>query len=115
MFVLLVFAGMASAQTPANVKIISGNGQLVCSSTALCLGSTGAFNFETLVVKVTDANGLPVPNATVNWTASGPDFLSSQIGALRNSTSVTDNNGIAINNFDLSFSFLTGTDTFAFT
>ena len=60
MLALLVFAGMASAQTPANVKIISGNGQLVCSATALCLGSTGAFNFETMVVKVTDASGLPV-------------------------------------------------------
>ncbi len=53
----------AQAQTPAHVSIVSGNGQLVCTT---CTNFTYAF-FEPLIVKVTDANGNPVPNATVTW------------------------------------------------
>jgi uncharacterized protein (TIGR03437 family) len=110
-FALLLCGGMASAQTAARMTIISGNGQLICSSTALCLGSTGGFNFESMVVKVTDANGNPVPNATVNWTITAGDFS----GSLRNQTTTTDSNGITSNNYDLlSFIGVTGTSSFAF-
>ena len=55
---LLVCAGMASAQTAANITVVSGNGQLICP--AICVGADGRF-FSIVVAKVTDANGNPVP------------------------------------------------------
>ena len=110
MFALLICAGVASAQTPANITVVSGNGQMICSFTALCLGSSG-INFEGMVVRVTDASGNPVPNATVNWSITGGDFS----GSLRSQTTVTDNSGITSNFFDLnSFFGTTGTATNAF-
>lgn len=58
--VLFLSGTAAPAQTPANVSIVSGNGQLICGSCA----------FEPLIVKVTDAGGNPVPNVAVTWTQS---------------------------------------------
>jgi uncharacterized protein (TIGR03437 family) len=56
----------AFAQTPVNISIISGNGQLTCP---ICT-QEGSGNpiFSPLYVRVTDANGNPVSGATVNWT-----------------------------------------------
>jgi uncharacterized protein (TIGR03437 family) len=77
--------GTASAQTAANITILSGNGQLTCQ---LC--PINPF-FLPLVVKVTDASGAPIPSKTVNWTlisSSGPAPLFAP-------QSITDINGIA--------------------
>jgi uncharacterized protein (TIGR03437 family) len=80
-------ATAASAQTAANVNVVSGNGQVIC---ATCTTSIFRF-FLPLVVRVTDANGQPIINKTVNW-----NLISSQ-GPLPFflSTSTTDGNGIA--------------------
>jgi uncharacterized protein (TIGR03437 family) len=80
-------ATAASAQTAANVTVVSGNGQIICST---CTTSIFRF-FLPLVVRVTDANGQPIGNKTVNWnliSSQGPlpFFLTS---------STTDGNGIA--------------------
>ncbi len=53
----------ASAQQPANLTVVSGNGQLVCG---ICSGTSWSV-FEPMVVRVTDSNGNPVPNTPVNW------------------------------------------------
>ena len=58
--VLFLVTG-ASAQT---VSIVSGNGQMTCAF--FC----GIPFFNPLVVVVKDANGAPVPNATVTWTVT---------------------------------------------
>lgn len=107
MLSLLLCAGMASAQTPANMTVLQGNGQLICT---FCVGPTGSFNFQSMVVRVTDANGNPVPNATVNWLVTGGDFS----GALRNQTTVTDFNGLTYNNYDAGFNISVGTPAQAF-
>jgi uncharacterized protein (TIGR03437 family) len=86
---LLISAAAASAQTAANVTVISGNGQLVCGG---CLSSANGF-FQPMVVKVTDANGAPINGATVNWA------LTAGTGSLPNTTSTTDANGLATMNF----------------
>jgi len=105
--VVLLFAGLASAQTATNVNVISGNGQLLCT---FCVGPTGAFNFQSMVVRVTDASGNPVPNAQVNWTITGGDFS----GALRSQTTFTDNSGYTYNNYDAAFNISVGTPANAF-
>lgn len=79
-------ATAASAQTAANVTVVSGNGQIIC---ATCTTAIFRF-FLPLVVRVTDANGQPIINKTVNWnliSSQGPlpFFLSS---------TTTDGNGI---------------------
>jgi uncharacterized protein (TIGR03437 family) len=68
---LLLSAPAAFAQTPANISVVSGNGQFVCFG---CPGVS--VDFRPLVVKVTDASGNPVGNATVTWTSTaGTGFL----------------------------------------
>ena len=57
----LAGAGSSYAQT---VTIVSGQGQVTCLG--FCINSK--LQFDPLVVKVTDAAGRPVPNATVTWT-----------------------------------------------
>jgi uncharacterized protein (TIGR03437 family) len=69
----------ASAQTPANITIVSGNGQITCPTCSLQGGTIPAF-FDGMYVKVTDANGNAVPNAPVTWT------VTSGQGALNNSS-----------------------------
>ena len=70
----LVTAGLTSAQTPADISIVSGNGQLVCAG---CTFNTFQA-FQPLIVRATDASGSPVSGATVNWTsvsAGSPGLL----------------------------------------
>ena len=67
-----LFAASAPAQ---NVVIISGNGQMICQG---CTGTTTQVPFtmfDPMVVQVNDANGNPLPNATVTWTTSGQGTL----------------------------------------
>src|SRR5271169_4140961 len=87
----VVGAPLASAQTPANVLIAAGNGQLICDQ---CLTSTSARHLQPVYALVTDANGNPIQGVTVNWTAiPGTGAIA---GTLSNPTSTTDNNGIAL-------------------
>jgi len=111
---LLVCAGVASAQTPARITPVSGNGQLICPSLSYCAGQPGFF--QTMVAKVTDANGNPVSNATVNWAVTAGDYyIGVDFAGLRQKTTITDSNGITSNNYDIPFTnALTGTIGFAF-
>lgn len=92
---LAVFAPIISAQTPANISVISGNGQLICPSCPT-LGNTVA-KFDGMFVKVTDVSGNAVANATVAWaiTASTGSFIN---GTTLDQT-LTDSNGIAVEYF----------------
>jgi uncharacterized protein (TIGR03437 family) len=92
---LLLCAGAAMAQTPGNVAVVSGNGQLICQ---FCFGPQ-SYSFQPMVVKVTDASGNPVNNASVNWTVTSGGFA----GSLAGDTSFTDANGLAFMNFFPSF------------
>jgi uncharacterized protein (TIGR03437 family) len=83
-----------SAQTAANVTVISGNGQVTCQD---CIPADPNFFrfFQPIVVKVTDAAGNPIPNKTVTWTlittsVSVPSFAP---------TTTTDASGITTNFF----------------
>jgi uncharacterized protein (TIGR03437 family) len=73
----------ASAQTAANISVVQGNGQLACDGCA----NTALLHFDPLVVKVTDASGNPVPNATVTWTVVSS--TGSFAGTFANQTTVT--------------------------
>jgi len=102
-----VAASPASAQTPANITVVSGNGQLICQLCPLQAGTT-PFNFDRMFVKVTDANGNAVPGATVNWTVtSGSGFLGN---STQTDQVVTDSNGIASESY-IPFSQITGSIT----
>jgi uncharacterized protein (TIGR03437 family) len=82
-------APAAQAQaTAANITIVSGNGQMISSGTPHNLFTF----FYPMVVRVTDANGNPIPNKTVNW------GLISAIGTLPSfsPTTTTDVNGLSI-------------------
>jgi uncharacterized protein (TIGR03437 family) len=87
---MLVVVGFetASAQTPANISIVQGNGQLIC---ATCPQANFRF-FDPMVVRVTDASGSPVPNTQVSW------IVTSGTGSL-NSQSFTDGNGNSQNTY----------------
>jgi uncharacterized protein (TIGR03437 family) len=72
----LVVPRAGSAQTPANISIVQGQGQLRCGN---CFAGSGIFakTFNSLGVKVTDASGNPVVT-TVYWVLqSGNGFLAS--------------------------------------
>ncbi len=75
-------AGVASAQTPANVIAWNGNGTLLCGT---CIGAVQ------LTVLVTDANGNPIPNTTVNWSIPSGTFGSQVLEP----TTQTDANGMS--------------------
>ncbi len=64
--------------TPSQVSLISGNNQAQAPNTPLV---------SPLVVKVTNAAGIPVPGFTVNWAATSGG------GSVSNSTSSTGSNG----------------------
>lgn len=99
-----------SAQTPVNISVVSGNGQLICQ---LCtLGGFGIQNFDGMYVKVTDANGAPVANAQVNWAVvTGQGNLAN---LSQTDTTYTNSSGIAVENY-LVFSQITGTPGNPFT
>jgi uncharacterized protein (TIGR03437 family) len=80
-----VAAGIANAQTPANVTAIGGNGQVICN---VCTA------FPTMFAQVTDASGNPVPGAIVTWTVTAG---LGQLGA--GSQTVTDTTGVATNSY----------------
>lgn len=87
MFLAAVFAAMpATAQTPANVAIASGNGQFVCST---CRG--GPVFFQPMYALVTDAGGHPISGYAVTWN------VASGLGTLLTTTTTTDNTGTASN------------------
>jgi len=80
----------AFAQTPTNISVISGNGQLACPNCTLQGGLILA-NFDPMQVRVTDSNGNPVANAAVNWTVvAGGGTLQSGASTFQ---SFTDGNG----------------------
>jgi uncharacterized protein (TIGR03437 family) len=106
LFALLLCAGLASAQTATNLKIISGNGQLVCQT---CFGPTGSM--QPLIVRVTDANGAPINGAPVSWAVTGSGLAGGQLGG---DTSYSDANGYASMFFFPGFLYNGGTASFAY-
>jgi uncharacterized protein (TIGR03437 family) len=102
-FRLIVFAAIllclfglqvASAQTPANISIVSGNGQIFCSCPLAGGLITG---YYPLVVKVTDANNRPVAGATVSWSVIVG--VNNGFGNLVSDTTVTAADGTTSNTF----------------
>ena len=94
----IFIAPAALAQTPVNLSIISGNGQITCPECTLA--GFGRQNFDPLIVRVTDANGNAVPNATVTWTVVAGQAIVGPVGqSLANATQTvqtfTDVNGNA--------------------
>jgi adhesin/invasin len=100
---LIVFAALllclfglqvASAQTPANISVVSGNGQIFCS----CPLAGGLISgYYPLVVKVTDANNKPVAGATVTWGVVVG--INNGFGNLLSDTTVTAADGTTSNTF----------------
>ena len=74
-----IVTAIATADAPAQLTIVSGNGQAAPADSTL--GSP-------LAVKVTDQYGNPVSGVTVNWSSDDG-------GVLANSATVTDANGLA--------------------
>lgn len=82
--------GAATAQTAANLAIVSGDGQVICQ---LCTNGVPVF-YQPMVVEATDVNGNPVSGVTVNWTIASGSGAFQQSSA--NTYSVqTDVNGLA--------------------
>ena len=80
-------APLASAQTPANVVVAQGNGQLICDR---CSSRGGPFFYQQVYAVVTDANGNPIPNYPVTWTVtSGTGF----VAGTTTQTTYTDGTG----------------------
>jgi uncharacterized protein (TIGR03437 family) len=81
---------LATAQTPANVVVALGNGQLVCASN--CTAPPPTFP-QPMFAVVTDASGNPIPNYPVTWNVvSGPI----QIGTGSSLSTNTDATGTTI-------------------
>jgi uncharacterized protein (TIGR03437 family) len=89
MVLAAVLAGLFCAQTASaqNITVVSGNGQLICQ---IC------FNFLPMVVRVTDSNGVPQANVTVNWAIVSGGFNG---GLLLGGTTTTANDGTASNSY----------------
>src|SRR5581483_2631984 len=85
----------ASAQTAANVSIVSGSGQIYCSCPTIGGFANGAYS--PLVVLVTDAFNRPVANATVNWSLTSSTF--GFTGYVQNSTTTTGADSTSSNTF----------------
>jgi uncharacterized protein (TIGR03437 family) len=95
LFAGLLIGAAAPAQT---VSIVSGNGQFLCP-----IGACRAFTLnasQPLTVRVTDANGNPLPNTTVNWATNA---FSTQAILLASST-VTGPDGTTSNTLSIPFS-----------
>ena len=90
--ILLCLFGLqvASAQTPANISVVSGNGQIFCSCPLAGGLTTG---YYPMVVKVTDASNKPVSGANVSWT------VTNGLGNLISDTTVTGADGTTSNTF----------------
>jgi uncharacterized protein (TIGR03437 family) len=88
----LLAAGVAGAQTAANIVPWTGNGQLICY---LCTNSNASGTFQPISVLVTDASGNPVSGAVVNWSASGGTNGSMLLAA----QTTTDATGLASNSY----------------
>jgi uncharacterized protein (TIGR03437 family) len=89
LFIATLGAPAADAQaTAANIAIVSGNGQMISPGAARKLFTY----FYPMVVKVTDANGNPIPNKTINW------GLISTFGTFPSfpAFTVTDANGMSV-------------------
>jgi uncharacterized protein (TIGR03437 family) len=98
----IFLAAPAVAQTPTNISVISGNGQVACPSCTL-QGPNFLTFFDPMQVRVTDPNGNPVANTAVNWTVlSGGGTLSGNGGATYQS--FTDVNGNTNQYYALPFS-----------
>ena len=95
-FAIFLMAPAASAQTPVNITVVSGNGQLVCPLCPL-QGANFPTTFDGLYVKVTDANGNPVSGASVTWNVSGQGILGSNSST--SDTTTTNAQGIASETF----------------
>lgn len=90
------FSSQTSAQTPANLSVVSGNGQLVCGTCAAPIVKV----FEPMVVLVTDASGKPVSSATVNWVIGSSSAGNS---SLSSSQTVTGSDGTTSNTLPVTF------------
>ena len=86
MLVALPGARVATAQTVASLKIITGDGQVAC----LCISSTLQF-FQPITVQAFDASGNGVANATITWT------VTSGQATVGSPTTKTDSNGMSTN------------------
>lgn len=103
-------APSAWAQTPANISVLSGNGQLICP---LCTqGGFGQQYLDGMYVKVTDANGAPVASAPVNWmvTTSAGSGLFLSDSAITDTT-YTNSSGIASETYSFFSQILGGVST----
>jgi uncharacterized protein (TIGR03437 family) len=87
MVLAAVLAGLFCAHTASaqNITIVSGNGQLICQT---------CFGYASMWVQVTDSNGVPLPNVTVNWaiTAGGSNAV-----LLSGATTTTASDGTTSN------------------
>ena len=92
LLLVLAGAGAALAQTPANITVLSGNGQMICQG---CSGAVFGY-FQPLVVKVTDASGNPISGAVVNWAVTSGGFYGS---LTTGSQTVTQPDGTTSANF----------------
>jgi adhesin/invasin len=73
------FTGTATADVPTTIALVSGNNQSAAVGAALA---------NPLVVRVTDANGIPVGNVGVTWTAEVGGSVSAE-------NTATDASGLA--------------------
>jgi hypothetical protein len=73
------FTATATADEPTTIELVSGNNQS---------GAVGTAVPNPLVVRVTDAAGIPVENVGVNWTAEGG-------GSVSEANTPTDASGLA--------------------
>jgi adhesin/invasin len=74
--------GGGGGVTPAQIVLVSGNGQV---------GNVGAQLGQSVLVKVVDANGIPVSGTTITWTIAAGNAG----GFVSPSTSLTDGSGQA--------------------
>ncbi len=96
--ILLTPTAFAQA-TAQSVQIISGNGQLICATCGFGKQDT---IFYPMVVKVTDVSGNPIAGKTINWQQVS---FSGGTAPFFNTTTVTDVNGLSVNNLSAGAQF----------
>ena len=102
---ILVTPAAAAQATAANVAVISGNGQMICTG---CSGKIFTY-FYPMVVKVTDASGNPIAGKTVNWSLI---TVNGGIVPAFDTPTVTDSNGLSVSR--LFTGVITGSPSFPF-